>query len=254
MKAAAVAAERGHNVTLFEKERRLGGQVLLAEQLPGRAEFGGAATNLISEIERYGVELRTGTEVDRSTVDELAPDVLIVATGATPYHPDIELMGEAMPIHSAWEIIQGASIPSGRVVVADWRCDWIGMGVAQMLAELGHHVILGVGGYMAGQRLQMYVRHEMLAALHRSHVEIIPTVRLFGADGTSVYMENTLSRQAVVLDDISALVLSQGHTANDTLLDALDGFEGEVHAIGDCLAPRTVEEAVLEGLQVASGI
>lgn len=254
MKAAAVAAERGHQVVLFEKERRLGGQVLLAEQLPGRAEFGGAATNLISEVERHGVEVRTGVAVNRDVVEAFEPEVVVVATGATPYRAEIELMADAMPVFDAWEVIQGAAVPSGSIVVADWRCDWIGMGVAQMLAESGHRVTLGVDGYMAGQRLQMYVRHEMLAALHKTRVDVIPTVRLFGADKTSVYMENTLSREAVVLDNIAALVLSQGHSSVTDLLEALDGYQAEVHAIGDCLSPRTVEEAVLEGLQVASEI
>ena len=54
LKAAAVAAERGHRVTLYEKERQLGGQALLAQLLPGRAEFGGIVTNLTREAERAG--------------------------------------------------------------------------------------------------------------------------------------------------------------------------------------------------------
>ena len=49
-------------------------------------------------------------------------------------------------------------------------------------------------------------------------------------------------------------MLSQGHDAVTDLIDALADYPGEVHAIGDCLAPRTVEEAVLEGLQVASAL
>jgi NADPH-dependent 2,4-dienoyl-CoA reductase/sulfur reductase-like enzyme len=60
MKAAAVAAQRGHHVTLLEAGSRLGGPVLLAEELPGREEFGGAATNLVTEIARAGVEVRLG--------------------------------------------------------------------------------------------------------------------------------------------------------------------------------------------------
>ena len=50
MKAAAVAAERGHEVTLYEARARLGGQALLAQLLPGRAEFGGIVTNLEREM------------------------------------------------------------------------------------------------------------------------------------------------------------------------------------------------------------
>ena len=67
MKAAVVAAQRGHRVTLYEASGRVGGQVLLAERLPGRAEFGGAATNLQSELDRYGVIVKTHVEVDAAT-------------------------------------------------------------------------------------------------------------------------------------------------------------------------------------------
>jgi hypothetical protein len=77
-------------------------------------------------------------------------------------------------------------------------------------------------------------------------------VRLFGADDTSVYLQHTLSGEPVVIDEVTALVLAQGHEAVDGLLAELEGFE--VRAIGDCLAPRTVEEAVLEGLVVGTEI
>ncbi len=73
MKAAAIAAQRGHHVTIYEAAGRVGGQVLLAERLPHRAEFGGAVTNLQSEIERYGVEVHTRVQVDAALVREVNP-------------------------------------------------------------------------------------------------------------------------------------------------------------------------------------
>ena len=253
MKAAVVAAERGHRVTLYEAARRPGGQVLLAEQLPGRAEFGGAVTNLLSEIDRYGVKVVTGRRVDAALVLDQRPDAVVVATGATPRTPPLELMDDPTVL-TAWDVINGASVPSGRVVVADWRCDWIGLGVAQQLAQQGHKVTLAVDGYMAGQRVQQYVRDEMTKQALVAGVEIVTLVRIYGADADSVYLQHALTGEPVVVDDVSALVLSQGHDAVTDLLDALADYPGEVHAVGDCLSPRTVEEAVLEGLQVASAL
>ncbi len=61
MKAAAVAAQRGHDVTLCEATAQLGGQVNLAQLLPRRAEFGGASTNLQREMQLAGVEVRRNT-------------------------------------------------------------------------------------------------------------------------------------------------------------------------------------------------
>ena len=66
--------------------------------------------------------------------------------------------------------------------------------------------------------------------------------------------QHVLTEEAVVVEDVSALVLALGHEPVDDLLAGLDGYPGEVHAIGDCVAPRTAEEAVLEGLKVASEI
>lgn len=253
MKAAVVAAERGHRVTLYEATRRPGGQVLLAEQLPGRAEFGGAVTNLLSEIDRYGVTVVTGQRVDAAFVREQSPDAVVVATGATPRIPTLELIDDPTVL-TAWDVINGAPVPAGRVVVADWRCDWIGLGVAQQLARQGHKVTLAVDGYMAGQRIQQYVRDEMTKQALVAGVEILTLVRIYGADDDTVYLQHVLTGEPVVVDDVAALVLSQGHDAVTELADALADYPGEVHAIGDCLAPRTVEEAVLEGLQVASAL
>jgi 2,4-dienoyl-CoA reductase-like NADH-dependent reductase (Old Yellow Enzyme family) len=74
MKAAAVAAERGHDVTLYEAAPRLGGQVQLAQLLPGRDEFGGLVTNLAREVELAQVKVVTGHTVTAELVAETNPD------------------------------------------------------------------------------------------------------------------------------------------------------------------------------------
>jgi len=253
LKAAAVAAARGHRVTLYEAARRVGGQVLLAEKLPGRAEFGGVVTNLAGEAERAGVKTVTGLVVDADLVRREAPDILVVATGARPRRPPLEAPSGAAVL-DAWEVLRGASVPDGRVVVADWRCDWVGLGLAELLARAGHPVTLASTGYTAGLRLQQYVRDAMLAAVTRARVELLPLTRLFGYDGTAVFLQHVLTGDAVIVENVAALVLAQGHEPVDDLLAPIEGFGGTVQAVGDCLAPRTVEEAVLEGLRVGASI
>ncbi len=251
MKAAAVAAERGHDVTLYEAGPQLGGQALLAQLLPDRAEFGGIVTNLAREIARAGARVVKNTRVTRELVDREAPDAVVVATGARPRQPAIEGADDAHVV-DAWQVLKGEANVGASVVVADWRCDWIGLGIAEKLARDGCRVRLCVNGYMPGQTIQQYTRDAWIGRLHRLGVEIIPYARLFGVDEDSVYLQHTASGEAIVCDGVDTLVTALGHAAVTDLERALEGYPGEVLCAGDCLSPRTAEEAVLEGLKVAT--
>ena len=253
MKAAIVAAERGHDVSLFEADKRLGGQALLAQLLPGRAEFGGLVTNMQRELAAAGVEVHTGRRVDRELLRSRAPDVVVVATGAVPYRPDFPSEG-AMQVLDAWQILQGTAEPGGEVVVVDWRADWIGIGIAQHLAQSGRRVHLAVSGIAAGESLPFYVRDAAVGALHRLGVTIMPYLRLYGSDERTVFLQHVASGEAVVMEGIDTLVLCTGHTPVTDLGDSIEDLELDVHIIGDAAAPRTAEEAIYEGLQAAMAI
>jgi 2,4-dienoyl-CoA reductase-like NADH-dependent reductase (Old Yellow Enzyme family)/thioredoxin reductase len=253
MKAAAVAAERGHTVVLHEATGRLGGQILLAQRLPGRAEFGGAATNLQRELNRANVKVVFHSPVTPELVHKESPDLVIVATGARPYRPSLEVDGNPVLV-DAWEVIQGRELPSGHTVVVDWRGDWTGIGTARILAARGHRVTLAVTGYAAGEHLQQYVRDVNLAALQEAKITVIPLVRPYGADDDTLYLQHVLTESPVIIEGISATVLACGHQAASALLTGLEEQGMPAIGAGDCLAPRSVEEAVLEGLAVASEI
>jgi len=250
MKAAAVAAQRGHTVTLLEKGPRLGGQVLLAEQLPGRAEFGGVVTNLVSEVERYGVTVETGVEATAELVCSHRPDAVVVATGATPLLPEPSWF-EGAHVVTAWDVLRGGQV--GRdVVVADWRCDWIGPGVAELLrVDRRCRVRLAVNGESVGHTVQSYVRYQLAGRLHTAGVEVIPYVRLIGADADTAYLQHVVNGEPVVLEGVDTVVLAGSHRGGLALHDALLDAVPEIHAIGDCLSPRTAEEAIHEGLETA---
>lgn len=250
MKAAATAAQRGHDVTLYEAGAQLGGQARLAQLLPGRAEFGGIVTNLEREMELAGVRVQRNTQVDRALVEQEAPDCVILATGAVPHRPKIESHGD-MQVVNPWQILRNEVQPGQSVLIADWRCDWIGSGIAILLARRGCHVRLAINGTHVAETLPFYVRDELVATLHQLSIPVTPYARLYGHDGDTVFMQHTTSGEHILFESVDTLVLSQGHESDDSLQSVLEGVEVELHLIGDCLAPRTAEEAIFEGMQVA---
>lgn len=249
MKAAAVLAERGHRVTLYEAKGQLGGQALLAQLLPGRAEFGGIATNLTREVELAGVQVVKNRRVDAAFVRQQKPDAVVIATGARPRRPQFDGQDE-MHVVDAWQVLRGEANVGQSVVIADWRCDWIGLGLAERLARDGCRVRLCVDGLVAGQRLPWYVRDSWNGIMHKLGVEVVPYARLFGADSDSVFFQHATSGEPIVCAEVNTLVLSQGHERVADLEAELEDFAGELRVIGDALTPRTAEEAVLEGLKV----
>ena len=251
MKAAAVAAARGHRVTLFEKAAQLGGQSRLAQALPGRGEFGGIITNLEREMRAAGVEVKTGVALSAGDIAQFrrrgAADSVVVATGATPYLPDIE--GAAQDnVWDAWRVIGGQAKLGARVVVADWKADWVGLGLAEMLAAAGYAVRLCVTAALAGEALPAYTRNHHLGRVKKLGAHIQTHLRLFGIDGNTVYFQDVLSDEPVVMEDADSVVLALGHAANDALERELAAVDIETHVIGDSLSPRTAEEAVFDGL------
>ena len=100
----------------------------------------------------------------------------------------------------------------------------------------------------------MYTRNHYLGRLYSLGVEIITHARLFGSDETTVYFQNTLTDDAMVFEDIDNLVLSMGQQSENRLEFELKANGIEPLVIGDCLLPRTAEEAVYEGLVSAWSI
>jgi 2,4-dienoyl-CoA reductase-like NADH-dependent reductase (Old Yellow Enzyme family)/thioredoxin reductase len=253
MKAALTAAERGHRVTLHEASRRLGGQVLLAQLLPERAEFGGLVTNLQHELACAGVEIKLNAPVSAETVRREHPDAVIVATGGLPYRPEIEGAEEAHVL-DAWAVLEGRANPGGRVLVADWRCDWVGMGLAEKLAREGRHVRLAITGTNVGQNLQQYLRDHWAGKLHKLGVEVIPYARLFGVDADTAYLAHLVTNEPIIANEVETVVLALGHRPNTSLEEELTPLGVPLHLAGDCLAPRSAEEAVYEGMMAGLAV
>ncbi|MFM8746462.1 MAG: FAD-dependent oxidoreductase [Aestuariivirga sp.] len=246
LKAAAVAAERGHEVHLHEREAQTGGQARLAQLLPTRAEFGGIVTNLTAEALRHGAVIHRRSTVTRALLEAERPDEVIIATGSRPQLPPFEGQPEQM-VHAA-DLLAGRATAGARVVVYDWMGDWVGAGIAEKLAAEGAHVRLAVNHHCAAANIQTYIRFETVARLHRLGVEVHPWLRLYGGDGKTIYFIHTPSRAPVAMEDVDTLVLNAPNLQDDALAAELEALGIPGRLAGDALSPRTAEEAVYEGM------
>jgi len=253
LKAAAVAAERGHRVTLYERSPRFGGQAQLAALIPGRSEFGGIVPNLVRDAENAGADLVTGITVDPELLYREGADAVIVATGSRPYRAPFAGDDEIQVV-DAGDVLTGAVRTGGSVVIADERCDWVGMGVAEKLVREGRHVRLCVMGESAGQELEAFTRYRWLGILHRLGVEVLSHLRLVGVSAGDVFFQHLASLEPVVCSAPETLVLAQSHRPSTGLEDEVRKLGMDYHVVGDCLLPRTAEEAVYEGMMAALSV
>ncbi len=253
MKAAVIAAQRGFKVQLFEQSRQPGGQVLLAQRLPGREEFGGLITNLEYELKQSGVEINLGVKVTPELIQQENADIVLLATGAQAYTPELEMLDDSMAVRFDDLLLDRASV-GNRVIVADWRGDWIGLGLAEKLAKEGCQVSLYTNAAIVGETLQMYTRNHYVGRLYKLGVDMVPHARLYGAEGGSVYFQNSVNEEPMIVDDVDTLVHSMGVRPVSDLAQSLDAAGIEYAAIGDCLVPRSAEEAIYEAVITASEI
>ena len=194
----------------------------------------------------------TGTAVDRALIEREGPDAVIVATGGKPTGPPGMEVADEAHVVDAWQVLRGKANVGQSVVVADWRCDWVGMGLAEMLARDGCRVRLAVNGLHAGETFASFTCATWRSAACTSSGSRSSPMPAFSArDAETVYLQHTTSGEPMIIEEVDTLVLAQGQVPDMGLLDSLEGYDGEVVAIGDCLAARTAEEAVLDGLKAA---
>ncbi len=135
LEAARVAGERGHDVTVLEAMPWAGGQINLAARNPRRVDLKGIVEWRVAELERLGVEVRYETFAEGSMVQNLAPDVVIIATGGQPQLPPLE--DGAENVTTSWDVLGGDVRPAGRVLFYDDNGTHSALSAAEMIARSG---------------------------------------------------------------------------------------------------------------------
>jgi NADPH-dependent 2,4-dienoyl-CoA reductase/sulfur reductase-like enzyme len=269
LETARVAALRGHDVTIYEKDHELGGAIKLAAKPPEKEEMGKTITYLAHQLEKLGVEVKLGVTVTPELVISLNLDTVILATGSSPLIPDIPGV-EGDNVITVSEVLTGKAKAGKNVVVLGGGP--IGAEVADWLAGNRKKVtIIEIRpleelqkdrGRGAPTRLQKEYypdlwgiatelprRYRMLL-LKRLGAHGVKT--LFGAETEEITDKGLTVRQGEKRRFIEAdtVVLAAGDKPNNDLYKTLFGKVPQILMIGDCIKPRRLMEAISEGAYV----
>ena len=256
LEAARAAAERGHRVTVLERSPQPGGQVRLAASVPSRAELGDLVRNQVHACARLGVEVRSGVEADAASVLAEAPDVVVVATGATPARPWWAPPGEGRLVDVV-DVLAGRAAPAGRVVVVDELGFHQATSVAELLADRGCAVTVVTPGMVVGQDLgiTLDMEHWLARAAAKDidqQVELVP-MAWDGEAGQLVTQHHPTGAERRL--DADWVVLAVPAAPCEGLYHELAGRDDvEVHRAGDCVAPRRAHAAVIEGERIGASL
>ncbi len=247
LKAATVAARRGHKVTLLERDQRLGGQVQWAVRVTNRAEFGDLVRNLLHEVEQLDIEVRTGTAATAEQIRADRPDAVIVATGSVPDRGAIP-GGDGPGVADVTDILSGAVTAGRRVLLIDRLGFHEATGTAEYLAAQGCEVEVVTPTLYVGQDLGVTLDLEnWYREARRLGIACTPNHSVLGIDDGVVTAIHNYSGRIVAFPRVDTIVLAVHRKAETGLYRALKGAVPELYRIGDCVAPRRAHAAILEG-------
>ena len=253
LEAARMAAIRGHRVMLFERAAELGGQVLLAARAPARAEYAGIIRFLVAQVEKLGVSIRLGVEATAAAVLDERPEAVIVATGSQPYIPPLPGC-DGKHVVTDRDVLAGEATVGANVVVVDDVHTQAALSTAELLLEQGKRVEVISPLFYVGQDIGVTSIAPLYARLHTRGIVLTPGTELRAVEGSTVVVANVHSGVERCVESVDTVVLAAGSRSTDGLYRALKGRVPELYAAGDCVAPRGVHQAILDGTRVARAI
>lgn len=281
LEAARVAAERGHEVVVFEAANDPGGQIRLTAQSERRREMISIIDWRMNQCEKHGVTFHFNSWADAETVIAQDPDVVIVATGGLP-HTEVLTKGNELVV-SSWDIISGDVKPGANVLVFDDAGDHAGLQAAEFIAKAGAKVEIMTPDRSFAPEVMAMNLVPYMRSLQKLDATFTVTFRLESAEkqGNQIIANvgsdyGGVSKQRIVdqivvnhgtipLDELyfelKPLSKNLGETSYDQLLagepqSVTRNAEGrfQLFRIGDAVAARNTHAAIYDGLRIAKDL
>ena len=244
-----VAAKRGHRVSLYEQEDRLGGQFHSAAIPPHKEDFLDIIRHLELMARRSGVEIRLNAKVTTEMVTASRPDVVILATGGIPLTVPFPGLDETDWLLAS-DLLEGAAAvrsPSALVIGGGL----VGLETADFLSAKGKKVTLVEMLPDTGADMDQLAKAMITKRLEKNLVTIHTNSRVVRLIRNAAIVQRG---EDLIRLPVETVVVAVGVRANRELPDALANSRLEVHVVGDAVEPRKALDAIYEGFEIACGL
>lgn len=244
LECAAAAAARGHRVVLVDRRPELGGLLISLAEASQQADYGKYLIYMRRRIAEAGVELRLGIEADTGLVRAVAPDAIVLATGAA-FSNTID--GAVDAAHA----LADPSLLGENVAVAGGLDDHLPpLILADFIARTGRKVALLTENISPGSGVEVASLVMLLKRLLDRDVTILPTTAAVALTTEGLTIRNSLTNRPGLIASINTVVVVGSRIPNDGLAALLRPLGVPLHVIGDALSPRRMLHATLDGARL----
>lgn len=257
MQSAITAASKGHNVTLVEKDGKLGGQLIIAAMPPGKQDITKSVQYLVKELKNNNVLTMVNTSVDKTLIEKINPDEVILATGGDAIVPNFIKGADLKHVLTAWDVLKGKKMPWGKTVVIGGGM--VGCETADYIANPIYDMHLDGAQVSLIEMEDNICRDEpglgrtiLVRNLKEKDVQILTNSKV--EEITENTVRYTINGEQITLENIDNVVLALGTKSNNSLLDLLKDMKIKTHVIGDAKVVKRAAEAIYSGYEVGKNI
>jgi len=240
MEATRVLSQQGHNVHLYEKTSKLGGQLKIATLPEHKVEMENIKDHLIKEVEQSTCSINLNAKVTKETIKSLNPDHIILATGATP--KTLNVLDEHKDVISAWDVLNGAETGKDVVIIGGGS---VGIEVAGFIHDnvKSITVIENTPNLLNGESISL--KQFLLDDLKDKGITVMTEAQI-----------NTIKEDSIILDNwleikCDTVIYAVGAHPNNELEKTLKDLDINYSIIGDAKEPRLLENAIREAFETS---
>lgn len=282
MKVAEISAQRGHRVSVFEREDQLGGQARLAARQPWHDEFAEITAYLEAAIRRLGVEVWLNVLADANSLVEMRPDIIIIATGSQPNLPaghaqeaadadagtiarerglgfvhDVAGL-ELDNVFSSDQVLRGAQLPAGRVLVIDANGHWEAAGTAEFLADAGHSVDIATRRHTVASDMEAANFELFGERCREKKIQLRPLTDVIAIERDRVALLDLVTTERHWEPYDAVVPVYPRRSRDDIYFELRDLLVSDddtgvyVERIGDAAAPRLIQSNLVEAHRIGA--